>query len=262
MRTKTVVRRKNKAASSRIVRFGVCRCQEDQLVLEYQKTGSADIFLKIYEPRLPTIRYLAKKYHGLTEDMQSEVLTVFMRALRGFGRCVGPKKSFNTYFYTALLNHVKNLNKSKHREKRTTLDGRDPEEVTTSLDAPISPDGLDMCTYHEIIPDRGIRTCSIDLRTAMRKVAESNWVLTDIMLEASSGVGRGMRTKAHDRFVPAHDVKSPLTVIQDDIGMPENSYTILKWVVKEGVIRYRVEIDGKAALKELARVLSEVCHSS
>jgi len=251
--------KKKNDAGSRVSRFGVCRGTEDQLVLDYQKSGNSDTFLKIYEPRLPTIRYLARRFHGAGDDMQSEVLTVFMRAVRGFGRGTGPKKSFNTYFYTSVLNHIKNLNKSKHREKRTTVDGLSPEDVMVCLDAPILPDGLDQCTYHEIIPDRGVRTCNIDLRTAMRKIAESNWVLTDILLEASSGIGRGMKNKIHKRYALAHNVKDPQVVIREDVDMPENSYDILDWFVKEGVIHYQVKVNGKIALKELARVLSKVC---
>ena len=101
-------------------KFGIDRKEENQEVKTYLETGDERIFEKLYQRRLPTIDYLAKKYSWLSEDAGSEIRMVLVRTVNGYG-CNGKTTDFNTYFFSSVKNHFSNIAKKKYRKKRMSL---------------------------------------------------------------------------------------------------------------------------------------------
>lgn len=227
---------------------------ESELVLEYQKTGDEATLMRVFEPRMETLRFLACKYHYLCEDMESELLTVFMRAVRKYGRAKRAK-SFNTYFYTSCLNHVRNMAKAKARGKRTNVNGVNPEPSFVRLDDTISAyheEGAE--TYHDIVEGREDCFNMPELREFMRIVESRSWVLLDIMLDiAASGIRCTNRVRYRRSLcgVADDDVKK---AIAEDVGLPRQFYRIESHEFRGDVFEYEITVSGRKAsdlLKEM-----------
>jgi hypothetical protein len=249
-------RRKRKTEGSK-VRFGIDRAREDRLVREFQSTGDEKIFLQIYGPRIKTFEHLARRYRYLDEDMESEARTVFIKAVRGYG--IGRKRmpSFNTYFYTSFLNHVKNIMKAKGRDKRRLIDGSTPESSTVSLDEMTSEDNGPSGSYHEIVASDADLVKAVSEREAVKRVVGRSWILLDLMMEAAA---TGIRVVKPKRF--SHSVELPrganmAAAVQKDVGLPEAMYRVKMMRAARGMASYTVTVDCRAAMEMLAGLLRE-----
>ena len=249
-------RQKRRAKGSQ-VRFGIDRGREDRLVREFQSTGDEKVFLQIYEPRLPTFQHLAKRYRYLGEDMESEVRTVFVRAVRGYG--VGRKSapSFNTYFYTSFLNHVKNIMKAKSRDKRRLIDGSDPEASTVSLDESTGQHKNESQTYHEVVGSGVNMFRAISMRDPIRRVGRQSWILLDFMLEAAATGIRSVRSRQFSRKIRLTGRRRLEAAVREDVGLPETAYHIDKMESIKRRASYTVTVNGKAVTDLLAKLLQE-----
>jgi len=98
--------------------FNIDRNQEDKDVIKYQKTGDNKLFEKIYNARIPTIKWWTRKYHcvmGSYSDMEGELRYYFVRAINAYDRKRG---SFNTCLYTFFLNRIRNIITKRASNKR------------------------------------------------------------------------------------------------------------------------------------------------
>lgn len=233
------------------------RKRESELVLEYQKTGSEAVLMQVFGPRRETLKFLASKYHYLCEDMESEMLTVFMRAVRKYGRA-RKAKSFNTYLYTSCLNHVRNMAKAKTRGKRTNMDGVDPEPSFVRLDDTISAyreDGAE--TYHDIV--EGSESCfnMPELREFMRIVESRSWVLLDIMLDTAASGIRCTRRIRYRKSLTGVDEESAREAIAEDVGLPREFYKVESCRFREGVFEYEINVSGRKVSDMLREMLED-----
>jgi len=112
------------------------RKQENKDIIEFQKTGDREIFEKVYENRVPTLKVWARKYYYLSDssdDMFGELSFYFSKAAYHYDHTRG---SFNTCLYTFFQNCIRNIRNSKKAKKRKPL-GADPNSIsncTLSLD--------------------------------------------------------------------------------------------------------------------------------
>lgn len=104
--------------------------QENKDVVDFQKHGNREIFERIYENRIPTLKIWSKKYYYLTDsadDMFGELSFCFSKAVSTYDKKRG---HFNTWLYTLLQNCVRNIRNGKKAKKRKPL-GADPESIST-----------------------------------------------------------------------------------------------------------------------------------
>jgi len=108
--------------------FNIDRDQEDKDVAKYQKNGDEVLFEKIYNARIPTIKWWTRKYHcvmGNYSDMEGELRYYFVRAINAYDKKRG---SFNTCLFTFFLNRIRNIITKRSSNKRM------PKGVKSNLD--------------------------------------------------------------------------------------------------------------------------------
>lgn len=96
----------------------VDRKQENKDVTVYQISGDNRLFEKMYKIRIPTLQIWARKYRYLMdsqEDLFSEFSFCFTKAVMTYKKGRG---SFNTWLFSLLMNHVRNLQTSRRAKKR------------------------------------------------------------------------------------------------------------------------------------------------
>ena len=96
------------------------RDQENRDVDLYNRTKDDKVLEKVFQNRVPTLKYWAAKHYfpGLSlslEDFYGELVIVFMKTVKGFQYGRG---SFNTCLYTFLLNRIKNIKSGRYAKKR------------------------------------------------------------------------------------------------------------------------------------------------
>jgi hypothetical protein len=234
------------------------RKHESGLVLEWQKTEDEAIFLSIFEPRKETLKFLAQKYHYVCEDMESEMRTVFMKAMRKYGRAKGAK-SFNTYLYTSCLNHIRNMIKAKTRGKRTDMDGTDPEPYFVRLDMSCDDsEDRGSSTYHDVIEGKECCFDKVEIRDYMRIVQSRSWVLLDIMMDTAASGVRRMGSLQYRRSIPHVDNAVAEEEIANDVNLPAKCYETRSWRVRDGILEYNIEVSARNACNVLKKILAEL----
>jgi hypothetical protein len=112
------------------------RKQENKDVVHFQKTGDIEVFEKLYQNRIPTLKIWARKYYYLSDsadDMFGELSFCFAKAAMKYDKNRG---SFNTCLYTFFQNLIRNIRSGKKAKKRKPI-GSDPNSIsncTLSLD--------------------------------------------------------------------------------------------------------------------------------
>jgi len=131
------------------------RDQENKDVVAFQKTGDDEIFERIYENRIATLKVWARKYYYLVEsadDMFGELSFCFVKATMTYDSKRG---SFNTWLYTLLQNCVRNIRNGRKAKKRKPF-GADPNSIsnlTLSLDYNYNTKDGDESTLKDILSD-------------------------------------------------------------------------------------------------------------
>lgn len=109
------------------------RDKEDINVLEFQRTGDLMIMEGLYLNRVQTLEIWASRYgylNGGIEDMFSELVQVFLKAVNGYkkkrkcnvnGKCVIKTTPFNTYLWYSIVNYIRNLKSGKRAKKRRAI---------------------------------------------------------------------------------------------------------------------------------------------
>lgn len=115
--------------------FNIDRDQEDRDVVKYQRSGDQELFEKIYDARIPTIKWWTRAYHyviGGHADMEGELRYYFVRAINAYDKKRG---HFNTCLYTFFINHIRNMITKRGSHKRTTAQAKSNlENFVLSLD--------------------------------------------------------------------------------------------------------------------------------
>jgi hypothetical protein len=231
------------------IKHGINRKLEDSLVLKYQETGDDNILSEIYERRAHTFRFLSLKYYYVCEDITTEIKTVFMKAVKKYQT---GKKSFNTYFYTAFINHVRNLLKGKTRKKRTTPEtDQNPESVFVRMDD--SVDGAtDGVTYHDVIPDVKLDwTSNVDYIAVSNFLNSKSWILADFFFDMMNGTCTISRRREYSNSVLLSG-RSPQQAIAADVGLPRDAYSVVGFNCDGRHVTYCVTVSSKKCV-ELAR---------
>jgi len=209
-----------KTAGKRKKRNGIDRKKENELVLLLQKHSSNGyLFQQIYEPRIPTITHLSRRFAYLGEDVESEINVVFVRSIEKFR---SSSRDFNTFFYTNVLNHMRNLMKSRKRQKRTLLDGSDPSVATVRLD----DDSEEERSYHDVVASRSSVLSSVSVSEMINIVREESWVLYDIMLEIASHGSPCIKRHIYDGSVEMGEDESEEEAVARNINIPGHLYSI------------------------------------
>jgi len=220
------------------------------LVLEYQRTGNEDVFLAIYGPRKRTFTHLANRFHYITEDIKSEMHLVFMKAIVGFKpNC----RSFNTYFYTSALNHIRNMIKSKSRNKRTLSDGTDPHDSFLYLDDSIDIDGGS--TYHDIISTEG-ENDRMDVISLIEYVGERSWLLLDIVMDMMGSGKPPLKRKVYESIVPVDGGGSIHDIIGRDTGLSISCYRVVETDFVGEEMRYVIDVSRQKAYDVIVEMVS------
>ena len=100
--------------------ISIDREQENKDIDLYNKTKDNLVLEKVFNNRIPTLKYWAAKHYfpGLAlslEDFYGELVIVFMKAVEKYEYGRG---SFNTCLFTFLLNRIKNIKFCKYAKKR------------------------------------------------------------------------------------------------------------------------------------------------
>lgn len=143
--------------------FNIDKRQENMLVRQFQTTGDIKLLETLYKMREPTLRVWAKKsfYIGDSEDdVFSELTQVWRRCIKKYEitpevRPLRTKKGgfildengnrkttlrttpFNTYLFTAIRNHISNVNKKRYSRKRLDHEGKPIDRNMVPLDMSI-----------------------------------------------------------------------------------------------------------------------------
>jgi hypothetical protein len=172
------------------------RKEENNKILEYQKTNDMSILEEVYKKRIPTLKSWANKnfYQGLTyseEDLFEEFSIVFIKAAETYDKKRG---SFNTCLYKYLENRLKNIKSSNHAKKRV------PEKyegalsgIMLSLDYSYGDNGEGSnVTLKDIIPcgdryDKEYILQNTYVDETLEILSENNKELKDFLVQVGQG---------------------------------------------------------------------------
>ena len=108
------------------------KVEENEAVMEFQKSGDLRILETIYLNRIPTLNYWARKNRHLDnnsfQDIKGELTRIFLKAVKQYkskrntkidGKSETAKTDFNTYLYTSFNYALCNIYNRKKAKKRT-----------------------------------------------------------------------------------------------------------------------------------------------
>lgn len=237
------------------IKFGVNRKVEDEQILEYQRTGDYSILDKVYKNRIQTFRFLASRYHYVCEDIESEIKCIFIKAI---GKYKKDKKSFNTYFYTSVINHVRNMIKGKCRKKRTVVNNEsNPESIFVRFDETID-DGGEGATYHDVIPDLNKDWINnVDIVQIKNYLSGRSWILEDFFIDLIKGACSPSRRRDYSGSVILNGM-TPEKAIAKDVGIPKKLYVINGFSVSDDVMTYCVAVSSKRCIEMVRSIVGEM----
>jgi DNA-directed RNA polymerase specialized sigma24 family protein len=237
------------------VKCGVDRKVESEQVLEYQRTRDPDLMEEIYTRRIPTMRYLAARHQYISDDVESELKCVFVRSVEKYR---SGKRSFNTYFYTAVLNHIRNMVKGRKRKKRTVEDGRmNPESVFVRMDDKVD-DTIDGGTYHDTIGSEDSDWSSnVDVRLIANLFNKRSWILADIFVDMVKGACTSSRRRQYSGVTAVIKGSTVEDTISEAVGLSKSMYSLVGYNVVSGMIDYCVEVSSKRCIEYIREVAAE-----
>lgn len=238
------------------IKCGINRSVESAEVLKYQETMDSSLLERIYLRRIPTMRYLALRNKHVCDDVESELKCVFMRAVDKYR---GGRRQFNTYFFTAMKNHMANLVKGKKRKKRTVDDNTmNPEAVFIRMDDSIGDSDSDGDTYHDVIGAEDFDWSSnIDVRAVAASILKRSWILADIFMDMMKGACTMCRRRQYSDVAAHHCSLSPEETIRMAVGMPSNMYKVVGYNIRDGKIDYCIEVSSKRCIDYIREQVSQ-----
>ncbi len=239
------------------IKFGIDREEENQEVKTYLRTGDERIFERVYQRRLRTIEYLAKKYSWLSEDAGSEIRMVLVKTVNGYG-CNGKTTDFNTYFFSSVKNHFSNIAKKKYRKKRMTFDGFDPANKTVPLDS-FMDDNEGSSQFHELIsPDDETTKNKLKMDHYLHMFSDGNNFLFHVMEEMIQMSKRQIVKKDM-----VFDYSFPLITgdvfvdVGEGVGLPDDMFDVVETKINDNLINAKVKVKSKKLIKFLVKKISE-----
>lgn len=252
------------------------RIQESKDVDEFQRTKNEDLFVKIYERRIPTLRNWARQFHFLenNDDMMGIFNHCFYKAVMTFDI---NKKTFNTYLFYCLMNCVRNLRTEKKAKKRLP-EGVDPNlagHFLLSLDYDYGDDGSSgnlKSKLSESMEQRSFAMDSIKLNDTARVLSNNNPIVFNFLKDLSKGHSVSalikiyktkngiikLNTNDYQRFSQKHIKSKDVSAF---IGSSENiigSFSLVRYSIVDHQMRYTIEMkktkDTDVIIKSLRRL--------
>ena len=138
----------------------VNRKKEDEMVVSYQTNGSQSVLEELYQLREPTLKVWAKKFSYLKmeeEDLFAETVSIWLKCInsyeyepqqrilktkdghilydeQGNAQTQWKRTPFNTFLFTSLRNHLRNLYKRNYSKKKTDDNGNSIDLNLISID--------------------------------------------------------------------------------------------------------------------------------
>ena len=171
------------------------REQEDNDIMEFQKTQDLKILERAFKNRIPTLKIWAKQnfYPGLTsseDDLYAELSYVFVKAATKYDNRRG---SFNTLLYTFFLNRIKNLKSSRYAKKRRSDEFAESlSGMILSLDYSYNDKDGSLLTLKDMLAneetmDRSYISKNVTLEETVRILSSEDPVLKSFFLKLSEG---------------------------------------------------------------------------
>ena len=171
------------------------RDQEDNDILEFQKTQDLKVLGEAFKNRIPTIKNWASKnyYPGLVasvEDLYAELSYVFVKCANKYDKSRG---TFNNLLFTFFINRIKNLKSSKYAKKRKSNEYTGPlNGMLLSLDYSYNAKDDSSLTLKDIIAceatiDKGYISKNVALAETISILSSDDPILKDFFLKLSGG---------------------------------------------------------------------------
>ena len=181
------------------------RDEEDENILKFQETGDVKILEKVYLNRVQTLEIWASKFHYLaesSEDMFSELIQVFLKAVNGYkkkrkgvnkGKTIWLSTPFNTYLWYSLTNYIRNIKNSKRAKKRRAIGYNGPlNGMVLSLDLPYrDKEGSEMSLKDVVSNDLNMSVHhdndSMHLKETLAIMSKDNPTMYNFLIKLSGG---------------------------------------------------------------------------
>lgn len=266
------------------------REKEDKAVLAFQKTGDLKGMEEVYLNRVQTLEIWASRYHylaGGSEDMYSELIQVFMKAVNGYkkkrkcevnGKTVWKKTPFNTYLWYSIANYVRNLKSGKRAKKRRAIgyDGplssmilsldfqyKDREGSETSLKDVISED-LSMAIHHNDEP--------IHLKEMLKVMSDDDPVVYKFLTKLCDGYslaaavkdcktvsGRVRLNKAQvKKFGTSRRYNRMVSNLISDRHNIKDSFKLIGYSVNKSYLHYSIEMKKTAEADAVMKTVRQL----
>jgi len=138
----------------------VNRKEEDQDVIDFQRTQDMKILTRIYNRRVPSLQIWARKYAYLEnnfDDMFEELTFHCIKAINGFNHKLG---SFNTFLFSTLIYCIRNKKSRGNAQKRRPygVEVNETSNFLLSLDYNYSSNGDADLTFKDTLPAPDTKT--------------------------------------------------------------------------------------------------------
>jgi len=238
-----------------VIRFGINRTEENELVRKYQRSKNEAIFNELFDQRRVTFKNLAAKYRYLDEDAESEIMIIFHRAIERFEKNGCTSTDFNTFFYTLVRNHFSNRWRRNNRRKRTLESGDRPEDSMLSLDYRKDEDGA---ALYEVIADETPTSTEYEMQDCLEAMSQGNPMVMKMLEDLLSGTRRQYVVNDHYyAFTVSMQNGNPFHSIRTAIELPTSTYEIEDFICRSEEVEFCLRVRGKNFVQYLADVFKE-----
>lgn len=249
-------------------KFNIDRKRENELVCQYQKTKDDNILNEIYEARVPTLEFWAKKhfYNGLAcseKDLFNELTITFIKAVKGYKKNRG---DFNTCLFTFLSNRLKNIKKSLHAKKRTSEIYDGPRSgMVLSLDYSYMDDEEGNLTLQDVLPDdlyeENSAPVSMNLEDTINVLSNGDDDLCEFFKNISEGrsisslIKEYKIKKGNIKYNGSDDKNKIKKIIQDKL---KEDFILIDFKVENGSLEYKVELKKEQKAEAIIKKIREL----
>jgi len=254
------------------------REQEDNDVVEYQKTKDLNILTRVYENRIPTLKAWASKnyYPGLVpsvEDLFAELAYVLVKAADKYDSTKG---SFNTLLFTFFLNRIKNLKSSRYAKKRQSIEWKGAiGKMILSIDLNYkdSEGGNEMTLKDTIASeptkDKSYISKNIVLDETIRVLSNNDPLLKSFFVKLSEGDSmasllKEYRTKQGEINIGKQDIqklkkykcnKIVSEMVKEKIS---GDFKLIEYKVEDHKINYKIEMKKTDETDKIIRAIRAI----
>lgn len=259
--------------------FSIDRDQEDRDVVKYQKNGDEILFEKIYNARIPTIKWWTRKYHcvmGSYSDMEGELRYYFVRAVNAYDKKRG---SFNTCLFTFFLNRIRNIITKRASNKRMPKGAKSNlDNFVLSLDygwdKTKDEGGIAESAFASKLIDRNFKKISDDmsmtetvsvlskgnpfLKEVFHRLGEGH-TISSVLQDAKTRNGRikvsrnklkVLRNKKHCKTMVSKIIKKDVKV--------KSGFSVIGYKIEKNKISYVIRLKKTKESDEILRVIRKL----